>query len=560
MKVFIQYGDQTPNQRFRFESEAGYPTPAVNVSTNLLRTSAGDYLSTEKTITLNGVCYVGRMTEHDDDTLTHQLPANKKSDIVGDLFAKASGLQQNILSRNNQTLRIGVEGGNFLINDRAQVESISFNPSTNNWSTTVDYELSFKVYISGTGSYLLGATTTGAYVSSVTDDYKLELLDDNNYIYQDRYAPTYKLSRTLGAVGKRIASSSGSLYHAKQWVAGRERAAPLTGMFNVDDFILYNQERSVDVDEPGGAYTITDTFIAKSGNPWIDKWTIETSVDEKFNKKFIINGSVQGLEPATGIYEPQNITDTNDEPLYPSGKFDIYPTATGFDSQGYQAGGDFRIGSEHQAAPLAASSDDAGLPTTAYHNAVSGYKTHAVPSLFDRVMLYDDVAANLVKRSDTWEGKTDFSAANDRSINPIPLSTSEALFPFEGKITYTREFDCRPTPVVTGALTESLKVTTNFPTIRTKEIEILGRRLGPIVYEYYNSLNGGTRTVTYEGIFPRPTGLRQYSFPQALLNDMSGILMLYAPPGQSYLKQDKQNINLTQNKVTKTLSWAYNKG
>ena len=77
---------------------------------------------------------------------------------------------------------------------------------------------------------------------------------------------------------------------------------------------------------------------------------------------------------------------------------------------------------------------------------------------------------------------------------------------------------------------------------------------------YYNSLNGGTRTVTYEGIFPRATGLRQYSFPQGLLNDMSGILMLYAPPGVGYLKEDKQNLNLTQNKVTKTLSWAFNKG
>ena len=41
---------------------------------------------------------------------------------------------------------------------------------------------------------------------------------------------------------------------------------------------------------------------------------------------------------------------------------------------------------------------------------------------------------------------------------------------------------------------------------------------------------------------------------------MSGILMLYAPPGIGYLKEDKQNLNLTENKVTKTLSWAFNKG
>ena len=41
--------------------------------------------------------------------------------------------------------------------------------------------MSFKVYISGTGGYLLrdGGTPTGAYVSSVTDNYKLELLDSS---------------------------------------------------------------------------------------------------------------------------------------------------------------------------------------------------------------------------------------------------------------------------------------------------------------------------------------------------------------------------------------------
>ena len=567
MKVSIKYGDQLDAKRFKFESEAGYPTPTVNIGINQLRTSAGDYLSTEKIITLQGVCYVGRMTAHNDDTPHITLPENKKSDIVGDLFAKASGLQDAIMSRNNQKLFIGVAGGSPLVNDNAAIESISFSPSNNNWSTTVNYEMSFKVYVSGTGGYLLrdGGTPTGTYVSSITDNYKLELLDSDQYIYQDRYAPTYKLSRTLGAVGKRIQAASGAIFHAKQWVAGRERAAPLTGMFRPDEFILYNQERSVEINEPAGSYSITDSFIAKSGNPWIDKWTIETSVDEKFNKKFVLNGSVQGLEPATGIYSPDVLNmqlggSSAKTPVNPSGRADIYPTATGFASQGYNAGGDFRIESEHQAAPLAASSDDAGLPTTAYHNAVSGYITQVSPESLDRVMLYKDVGETLVKRNDKWLGKDEFGAAITRPIHPIPLSTNEALFPFEGKITYSREFDCRPMPIVSGALVESIKISTTFPSIRTKQVKILGRRLGPIVYEYYNSLNGGTRTVTYEGVFPRVTGLRQYTFPQALLNDMSGILMLYAPPGIGYIKENKQNLNLTQNKVTQTLSWAFNKG
>lgn len=569
MKVSIKYGDQSEANRFKFESETGYPTPSVNININQIRTSAGDYLSTEKYIILQGVCYVGRMTEHNDEKSTNELDENKKSIMVADLFEKASGLQSAIMSRNSEKLFIGVAGGSPLINDNAVVDSISFSPNNNNWSTTIDYEISFRVNISGTGGYLLrdGGTPTGAYVSSITDNYKLELLNDDQYSYQDRYAPTYKLSRTLGAVGQRIQAASGAVFHAKQWVAGRERAAPLTGMFRPDDFILYNQERSVDINEPAGSYTITDSFIAKSGNPWIDKWTIETSVDQKLNKKFILKGSIQGLEPATGIYSPDVLNmklggSNGTRPVNPSGRADIYPVATGYGEVGYLNGDTARLNlnSPHQANPLIGASTEVGEPTTAYHNAVSGYMTQASPESLDRIMLYKDVGETFAKGSDGWLGKDEFGAVITRPIHPIPLSTNEALFPFEGKITYSREFDCRPMPIVSGALVESIKISTNFPSIRTKEVKILGRRLGPIVYEYYNSLNGGTRTVTYEGIFPRVTGLRQYTFPQALLNDMSGILMLYAPPGIGYIKEDKQILNLTENRVTKTLSWAFNKG
>ena len=103
-----------------------------------------------------------------------------------------------------------------------------------------------------------------------------------------------------------------------------------------------------------------------------------------------------------------------------------------------------------------------GLPTTAYHNAVSGYITQASPQSLDRIMLYKDVGETLVKRNDKWLGKEEFGAAITMPINPIPLSTNEALFPFEGKITYSREFDCRPMPIVSGALVESIKISTNL--------------------------------------------------------------------------------------------------
>ena len=80
--------------------------------------------------------------------------------------------------------------------------------------------------------------------------------------------------------------------------------------------------------------------------------------------------------------------------------------------------------------------------------------------------------------------------------------------------------------MIKEALIEDISVSQSFPTIRTKEIEVLGRRLGPLVIEYYNSYKPGTRTVTYEGTFPSNTGLKKYSFPQDIVDRIDNMLKL----------------------------------
>ena len=71
--------------------------------------------------------------------------------------------------------------------------------------------------------------------------------------------PSYKLSRTVSAVGQRIHPKSGALHFAKKWVKDRLEASPFQNAFNTTDFHLYNQERSINSDESAGNYSVTDS-------------------------------------------------------------------------------------------------------------------------------------------------------------------------------------------------------------------------------------------------------------------------------------------------------------
>lgn len=550
--VKVQYGN------FNFDSAQGYPTPKVTFGIEKNRTAAGDYLSEQKTVTLNGQIYTKTMRKHDGDPPSFP---DGGDDTAETLFLKASGLKSNILNNNYKSF--GITCGDFqhplVTGVSAVVENLSFSPSTNNWAHTVDYEITLKVYATGSG--MLTRKTEdppqdfGYYVQSVTDTYNLETLSDQDYLFNNEYVPSYKLSRTVSAVGQRIHPKSGALHFAKKWVKDRLEASPFKNAFNTTDFHLYNQERSINSDESAGNYSVTDSFVAKSGDPWIEYYDIKVETESEMKRKVRIEGTIQGLEPATGVISINTLDDQYVTIANNSGIKSIKPTYSG-----YLGGFNNNNGNDYRAADDPArtfdSNSSVNMGVTKYHNAVSGFN-NADNAAFSRALAYDSVSSKLL--SDSWRGKTDFSEYKTRTLNPVAISSEEALFPYEGKITYSREFDTRIPAVIKEALIEDISVSQSFPTIRTKEIEVLGRRLGPLVIEYYNSYKPGTRTVTYEGTFPSNTGLKRYSFPQDIVDRIDNMLKLYVPlsPYSGYLIEDTEKINIVENTITKTMSWEY---
>ena len=403
-EIIITYGN------FKFDSKEGYPCPKVSFDISKSRTSAGDFLMLDKTVTLEGICYVKRKTDHNDG-LEYGATSPKVDYSVSGLFEAADSLKTQILENNYKSLTVRAIGSQPLISGNyAIVDSIVFSENENNWADSINYTIVFNIPTSGSGSHLI-SRTEGSFVTSVTDNYTLESLYDNQFwdIAFNIPIPTYKVSHTIGAVGKNIGSPSGSLHWAKKWVRDRDNYFGLINMFPLSHFTLYNQERSVDVSESNGSYQIIDTFIAKSGNdPWIDTFKATVSLDKQYKISIDIDGSVQGLEPASGVYA-EFVDYRTTPPIRPSGQYSIKNPVSGYNPQGYDSNNGLKI-------------NNSNIATTKYRNAVSGWKI-IEPLLIGRASGYLTQAINMIPLRFR-------NSISSIPLNNIPISTSEQLFPF----------------------------------------------------------------------------------------------------------------------------------
>lgn len=508
MKTYVKYGD------FDFDSEQGYPVPNFSISVDNTRTSAGSYLSSDMLVTLEGIVYTQKMTTQ-DWTGTTAAPGTTS---ILTLFQKASGLKTALLNNNNKSLVIGC-GSQVVVSNIGAIKAISFSENENHWAYSINYTVEIGIPLTGSMS---PDSNRGYHVSSVQDEYRLEVIEDQTYFYGTQYVPAYRISRTLGATGKSV-DSKGALYHAKKWVRDRETTAPLTGIFRYEDFPLYNQSRSVSVSETDGTYTITDSFVSKSGSPWLHMHNTNLSIDSNYIRQIEINGKIQGLQPATGIYAPGSSY---------SGIGDIKPELTGFPPMTDPASNKYK-----------------------YQNAVSGY-SYITGTFFGTAQAYDKMLRNY---SYNWHGNKEFPATFTTPINPIPISVTEGFNPTEGSISYSRTYNSRPLSLIPEALSETINIRESEPVEAISEIFVIGRRLGPVILSTTNALGIGVKTVSYEGVFPRPTGLKGYNFPKTIRDKVNAYISGLMPqsPLTGFIKEDTETLNLTENRLSRTVSWEY---
>jgi hypothetical protein len=519
---YIKYG------LFNFIADSGYPVPQISISVDQDRDGGGRIIGSKTVVTLEGVIY-----------------SASGSRGFESLTSKENGLREAFKS-DGQMLQIGCTGtgGSNLppyFSGYPKVNRYSAEKTDNYWVNTINYSIELQIESSGNGSGIFAVTST-------QDEWNIEILDDTSFVNNPvggsvlRQAlsipdgtgfPTYRVSRTLGAVGKYIPTGGNgglsAVDNAKKWVLYQASSGlTLSGIIN--GLQLYNFTRSISVSDVDGSYRLTDNWIAVpsgalSGN-YVESYTVESSLDNSYLRSVVINGTIKGLEPFnTGAIYQNNTIGSGI-----SGS--IYPTVAG---------------------PVRVTN------TSKFDKAVSGYS--GVKSL-----IYNRAQSFIEKQNNTSGIFRRFFGRDEAMLNPLPLSITEGYNPTEGSVTYSWTFNNRPLNLVSGSISEVLTVNDNFPTQQVAEIFVLGRRLGPILQDL-GTYTTASRDVNFEVVMLRPTGLNGLRFPKTAYTAITGIVETFNPAylfgagGQckSFVKNNTENWSVSEGRFVKTKGWSWTK-
>jgi hypothetical protein len=522
-----------------FAGTGGYPVPAVSISQEFQRDGGGRHIGTTASIVLEGKIYSGSGDKGFDQLLVLESGLRDK-------FSKDGG---------NLVISCGSTSSTF---SGIKIGRYNASKTENQWTTTIDYSIDLTSEIANTGSGIF-------YVSSTQDDWNIETIDENSYYSNNPTAlsalgfgslafaqgvnyPFYRISRTIGAVGKYIPESNNevsgtrtAVKHAKEWVNFHLPLSPqYTGIIN--GLNLYNFVRSINTSDTEGSYRITDNWIGIPAGalPYTESFTIESSVDSSMLRTVTVQGSIKGLEP----FQSGNIYVTAGAPYLTNN------TLAGSLAQTNSA--NTRIAN-----------------STKFSNAISGYNNNVRCAIYDRAkaLAHTGITCGNSGFARNTDGTSRFvdGRTSENMLNPIPVSITEGFNPAEGGITYSYSYNNRTLNFISGSISETITVDDTLPTSVVASIFVLGRSLGPILQDL-GTTTSYSRAVTVEVILPRPSAISPtFTFPLDSYNAIVDLVDKLDPSKlnqtaiRSFVKQNSENWNVLEGRFTKQKTWEWTK-
>lgn len=529
---FVKYGNFTFSGTTNGNDLGGYPTPQISISLEPDRDNTGRVIGARNIINIEGQMY-------------------SASGSGG--FEKLGGYESGLraaFSVDGQAFVFGC-GATTFYSGNAKVARYTADKSENYWTATINYSIDLEVEVSGSGF---------DYVSSIQDEWTVEPLEEYSYVpspfpaaanltqgdpiptapfsfFAGPVYPIYRVSRTVGAVGKFVPTGSGGsgidgLVNAQNWVK-KQIGSGLIVSGATSGLTLYNFVRSINASRSEGSYRVTDTFLGLPTGMtglYTESFTVESSLDNTYLRTITINGTIKGLETVNSGY---------------------------IDSSGISGSG--LSGVLHPTIPSGRGSG------SKFANAISGY-SGVKSGLYDRCKAFMTPTGTAINPNTVF-GK--FFGRNESALHPIPISITEGFNPAEGTVTYSWAYNNRPLNLVSGSISETLTINDNFPAQQIAEIFVIGRRLGPIMQDL-GTYTSASRDVTFEVLFLRPTGLSGLRFPKTAYQAITGIVESFNPtyllgttPANSnckaFVKSNTENWYVSEGRFVKTKSWAWTK-
>ena len=282
------------------------PVPLLTLSKNHIKSEAGVQIGALHNATLNGsLVATGAGGLETMTTFMHELRTAFQAD--GKLFSVQCD-------------------GSTVIECNPRITDINFGESPDNWTRRIPFTIALNYDTEPVGIGLAGSGEDFAsglvppFIDSATETWSMEFIEENA-AYQwdtgggslDAGPYTLSVSHSVAAKGRRHYDQDGAVSR-QAWEEAKAYVTPLLGIDNVIvagegvlnleivDMTPYNHMRTNEVDELGGNFSVTETWILVNSGSTIATnaledftATVRTSLESDITTVGI-DGTIQGLE------------------------------------------------------------------------------------------------------------------------------------------------------------------------------------------------------------------------------------------------------------------------
>lgn len=282
------------------------PAPTVSVTKEYTKNGAGENIGTTYSITLNGtiVYHKGSPNSSGNFHTSGGYPADESisnDSRLSSIIRKQEAIKE-LFSVEGKQLEIQALDASQPMKCNPRVVSIDMPEGP--FYITAQYTITLQadvIYINGTS---LGEDSFSEYLSSATESWSIDT--DEGSPENENLPRTYSLTHTINATGKRFYDETGTLEkpawkQARDWVIPRlgfdSDVALSSGVINLPSYYSgYNHLRSENIDEQGGTYSVTETWVLASGTA-LETFDISTRKDISSGRTSVsIEGQITGLE------------------------------------------------------------------------------------------------------------------------------------------------------------------------------------------------------------------------------------------------------------------------
>lgn len=292
--------------RVMYDGKRVIPAPFVTIQKVYERLDNGEKIGSTFSIQLRNDMVAYKGSPDSDQTLWTSGGYPPDEVVSGDarlgaIIRKQEAIRE-LFSQDGLLLEIQSNDGSQPMKCNPIVVDINF--SEGSWFTVCPYNITLQAPTVTVNGIEIGEDGFSEYISSASETWSFETDEETpENIELNRI---YRLTHSISAKGKIYYDENGTLVKpAWQWA--RDWVLPKLGIDNVISLSSgvnnlpsyyggFNHIRNNEVDETGGTFSCTESWIMASGSA-LEDFTVETSKNVDDGKTVVnINGTIRGLE------------------------------------------------------------------------------------------------------------------------------------------------------------------------------------------------------------------------------------------------------------------------